>query len=191
MANLKGIPITSIVRVNPKEGFEKQTLDWFYSIAEKASHFDGHLGSEIFKTFDDNPQKEFVSIFHFNTYENLMKWENAEERIEQVASGKDFFHQVKPKLQLTGLEFWFENKNEKSNLTPPVKWKMLVITIATIFILLNTVIPLFQKLFSAMGLPELLRSLLSVIILVGLMTYVIMPFLTKLLSSWLFNAKNR
>ncbi|MDN5286628.1 MAG: hypothetical protein JWR38_2902 [Mucilaginibacter sp.] len=67
---------------------------------------------------------------------------------------------------------------------------MLVITIATIFILLNTVTPLFQRLFSAMGLAELLRSLLSVIILVGLMTYVIMPFLTKLLLNWLFNAKN-
>ncbi|MEJ7683025.1 MAG: hypothetical protein WKG06_35245 [Segetibacter sp.] len=118
----------------------------------------------------------------------MMHWENSEERNKQVEMGRTFFEQVKPRLQLTGLEFWFEDKNVKANNTP-VKWKMMVITIATIFILLNTLIPLFQKLFIEMMLPQLLRSLLSVIVLVGIMTYLIMPFLITVFSGWLFRSK--
>jgi antibiotic biosynthesis monooxygenase (ABM) superfamily enzyme len=182
--HLKDIPVTTIIRVRPKEGFEKQTLDWFHSISEKASHFNGHLGSEIFETCNRSSPREFVNIFHFDTYENLMHWENSNERNKQVELSTTFFEQVKPRLQLTGLELWFETKNVKAN-NAPVKWKMMVLTIATIFILLNTLIPLFQKIFIALTLPPLLRSLLSVIILVVTMTYLIMPMLTKLFSGWL------
>lgn len=182
------IPVTTIVRVRPKKGFEKQTLDWFHSISENASHFKGHLGSEIFETINEIQQKELVNLFRFDNYENLMIWENSDERKKQMESSKNLFEQVQKKQHLTGLEFWFENKNAKAN-NAPVKWKMMVITIATIFTLLNILIPLFQKLFIAMMLPQLLRSLLGVIILVSAMTYLIMPFLTKVFSGWLFSSK--
>lgn len=179
------IPITTIIRVRPKEGFEKQTFDWFNSIAESASHFPGHLGSEILESCDQIKKKELVNIFYFDSFENLMNWENSEDRNKQVKAGEIFFEQEKPKIQLTGLEFWFENKDSNGNKVP-ITWKMLIVTIATIFTLLNTLIPLIQGLFIAVGLPELLRSLLSIVILTVTMTYFIMPHLTKLLSGWLF-----
>jgi len=117
-----------------------------------------------------------------------MKWENSEERNKKVEAGGVFFEQEKPKIHLTGLEFWFENKDSIAKKVP-VTWKTLIVTVATIFTLLNTLIPVFQGLFIAVGLPELLRSLLSVVILTGIMTYFIMPHLIKLLSGWLFNSK--
>ena len=182
------VPVTTMVRVRPKKGFEKQTLDWFHSISENASHYKGHLGSEIFETISEIQQKELVNLFRFNNYENLMIWENSDERNKHMEKGEILFEQVQDKQRLTGLEFWFENRNAKAN-NAPVKWKILIITIATIFTLLNTLTPLFQKVFITLTLPPLLRSLLSVIILVSVMTYLIMPLLTTVFSGWLFNSK--
>ncbi len=179
------IPVTTIVRVKPKKGFEKQTLDWFHSISETASHFSGHLDSEVFETVYETPQKEIVNIFRFDTYENLMAWENSIERHKQLEAGKAFFEQVNEKQLLTGLEFWFEGKNSRVN-KAPAKWKMMVVTTIIIFVLLNTLIPLLSKLFLMIDFPRLLTSLFSVMILVSLMTYFIMPFFTKVFSKWLF-----
>lgn len=183
------IPITTVVRVRPKEGLEEQTLNWFHLISENASRFKGHLGSEIFETINEIPQKELVNIFRFDNYENLLTWENSEERNKHIETGKALFEQVQEKQHLTGLEFWFESPNLKFY-KAPAKWKMMVVTIAAIFILLNTIIPYFQRLFIAIGFPKLLISFLSVIILVALITYFIMPFLAKVLSAWLFNDKD-
>lgn len=182
------IPVITVVRVKPKEGFEKQTLDWFHSIAESASHFKGLLSSEVFETNRQIPQKEIINIFRFDDYENLMLWENSEERKNYIETGKIYFEQTKEKQQFTGLEFWFEKKDSELD-HPLVKWKMMALTTATIFILLNSLIPLCSKLFLAVNLPDLLRSLLNVIILVCLMTYFIMPFLIKMFSGWLTQKK--
>lgn len=178
------IPITTIIRVLPKEGCKEQTLSWFYAIAESASHFRGHLGSEVFETVNRVGQKEILNVFSFATYENLLVWENSEERKKWLEAGKNFFTEKKEKLQLTGLEFWFENK--PSTKKPPAWWKMMAITTTIIFILLNTLAPVCHRLFAALHLPALLISLLSVIILVSLMTWLIMPFVTKLFADWLF-----
>lgn len=181
-------PITTIIRVLPNEDCKAQTLNWFQSIAESASHYKGHLNSEVFETTNQIGQKEVLNVFRFDTYENLLAWENSEERKRLVEAGKAFFKETGEKLRLTGLEFWFENKPSTNK--PPARWKMMVITSITIFILLNTLVTFCQKLFTALQLPVLLRSLFSVIILVSLMTYLIMPFLTKLFSGWLFGKTN-
>lgn len=179
------IPITTIVRVTPKAGFEKQTFDWFHSMTETASHFSGHLGSEIFGSCDRAIPNEIINIFYFDNYENLVRWERSEERKKQMENGAVFFEQTKATQQLTGLEYWFAKEGSPIKKVP-AKWKMLAITIATIFTLLNTIVPLFQRSMLAMNLPEVLSSLFSVILLVGIMTYGIMPLLTRILAPWLF-----
>lgn len=127
------MPITTVIRVNPKKGFEKQTLKWFHSISESASHFTGYLGSEVFETAEQVQQREILNIFRFDNYQNLMVWENSEERKNYIEAGKLYFEQTKEKQQFTGLEFWFEKKDSQLN-HPTVKWKMMALTTGTIFI---------------------------------------------------------
>jgi uncharacterized protein len=186
--SLNNLPVTTIVRLKPKPGLIKETLHWFHAISEKASHFKGHLGAEIFEEINDHTHPEFAIIIQFDTYENSMLWEESKERKEQIALSEILFDEVKPKIQLTGLEYWFEAKDDKSHIAPK-KWKMAVITVVVIFTFSNTLIPLLRDLFKPLKWHPLLNSLLSVIIMVILMTYLVMPFITRVLSGWLFKPK--
>jgi antibiotic biosynthesis monooxygenase (ABM) superfamily enzyme len=66
---------------------------------------------------------------------------------------------------------------------PPPQYKMAIVMTGIIFVLLNILIPVIRQL--TIGLPNLLSTLVGVAIMVLLMTYVIMPLLTKLLRPWL------
>jgi antibiotic biosynthesis monooxygenase (ABM) superfamily enzyme len=110
-----------------------------------------------------------------------MTWLDSADRERELEKGEKYFT-IDQRLQLTGLEFWFDKAPPGK---PPKKWKMLVLTITTIFILLNTLIPLCHKLFRLLCLPEIVISLLSVSMMVALMTYYVMPAVTKAFSAWL------
>jgi len=66
---------------------------------------------------------------------------------------------------------------------PPPQYKMAIVMTGVIFLLLNTLVPVIRQLTT--GLPNLLSTLVGVAIMVLLMTYVIMPSLTKLLRPWM------
>lgn len=68
----------------------------------------------------------------------------------------------------------------------PKKWKMAIITMAVIFTFSNTLIPWLGDLFKPLSWHPLVNNLLGVIIMVFLMTYLVMPFMTKVFSRWLF-----
>jgi antibiotic biosynthesis monooxygenase (ABM) superfamily enzyme len=68
-------------------------------------------------------------------------------------------------------------------LPPPPQYKMAIVMTGVIFVLLNILVPVIRQLTT--GLPNLLSTLVGVVIMVLLMTYVIMPLLTKLLRPWL------
>jgi antibiotic biosynthesis monooxygenase (ABM) superfamily enzyme len=65
----------------------------------------------------------------------------------------------------------------------PPRYKMAIVMTGVIFVLLNILVPVIRQLTT--GLPNLLSTLVGVVIIVLLMTYVIMPLLTKLLRPWL------
>lgn len=188
-SSLENLAVTTIVRLKPKPGLKKETLNWFNKISDEAAHFNGHLGAEIFEAINDSPQPEFAIIIHFDTYENSMVWERSKERTKHLVLSKTLFDLVKPKIQLTGLEYWFETKKDKSAGSTP-KWKMLIVTVAIIFLFANTLIPWLGHLFKPFRWPALVNSLLSIIMMVTLMTYWVMPFITKILSGWLLDEKN-
>jgi antibiotic biosynthesis monooxygenase (ABM) superfamily enzyme len=63
------------------------------------------------------------------------------------------------------------------------RYRMAIVMTSVIFLLLNILVPVIRQL--TIGLPNLLSALIGVAIMVLLMTYVIMPPLTKLLRPWL------
>jgi hypothetical protein len=73
-------------------------------------------------------------------------------------------------------------------LNPPPRYKMAIVTISVFSILLLTLIPQIHVLAEMLLLPYALRFVIAIAITVLLMTYVIMPLLTKLLRHWLFKS---
>jgi len=80
--------------------------------------------------------------------------------------------------QLHGLEAWFRSPHN-----PPPRWKMAVATLLGVYpvsLLIGVVLsPTLRKL------PLVLNLFVVSAIIVGLLTWVVMPFVTRLLHGWL------
>ena len=134
---------------------------------------------------------EYVVIFRFNNYDNLAKWEKSPIRNEWLQKGRKLVEADPDVQKMTGLEFWFTPyfKDESSPmipLHPPPRYKMVIVTIPVISILLLTLVPQIHFLTEMLSIPFLIRLVIALTITVLLMTYVIMPLLTRLLKPWLF-----
>jgi antibiotic biosynthesis monooxygenase (ABM) superfamily enzyme len=152
---------------------------------------DGSMGTEIIRPIDKESKPEYVIIFRFNNYNNLMRWENSAIRNEWLRKGRELVVADPDVQKLTGFEFWFTPYSKKSlDLTPvipPPRYKMVIVTIPVISLLLLTLVPQIHFITEMLFIPYAIRFIIAIAITVILMTYLIMPLLTKLLRPWLFS----
>jgi antibiotic biosynthesis monooxygenase (ABM) superfamily enzyme len=192
-------PVTVVVTRIAKRDKIREFEEWMDGIIHEAMRFEGHMGVNVIRPSDiSNP--EYVIIFRFNTFENLARWENSEARREWLAKSKELAEGEPVVEKQTGLEIWFtprsrsggsiKGNNKASSPSSsttasaaPPRYKMAVIITAVIFILVSVLLPQIRQLTT--GLHIHLSTFIGVVIMVLLMTYVIMPFLTRLLGPWL------
>jgi antibiotic biosynthesis monooxygenase (ABM) superfamily enzyme len=199
-------PVTVVVTRIAKKDKIREFEEWMDGIIHEAMRFEGHMGVNVIRPSDlSNP--EYVIIFRFNTFENLAKWENSETRREWLAKSKEVTEGEPVVEKQTGLEIWFTPPRSRSGggsikgdkaaaplpppssstttaaIAPPPRYKMAIIITAIIFVLVSILIPQIRQLTT--GLHIHLSTFIGVVIMVLLMTYVIMPFLTRLLGPWL------
>ncbi|HET8858148.1 MAG TPA: hypothetical protein VFM28_11530 [Nitrososphaeraceae archaeon] len=185
-------PVTVIVKRIAKKDKIKEFEEWLSGISKEVSKQEGSMGIDIIRPTGDNKSKlEYVVIFRFNNYDNLAKWEKSPIRNEWLQKGRKLIEADPDVQKLTGLEFWFTPyfKDESSPmipLQPPTRYKMVIVTIPVISILLLTLVPQIHFFTEMLSIPFPIRLVIAITITVLLMTYVIMPLLTKLLKSWLF-----
>jgi len=187
-------PVTVIVKRIAKKDKIKEFEEWLSGISKEVSRQEGSMGIDIIKptpNISNKSKPEYVIIFRFNTYENLDKWEKSPIRHEWLQKGRKLAESDYDVQKLTGLEFWFTPyfKDESSPmipLKPPPRYKMVIVTIPVISILLMTLVPQIHFLTEMLSIPFPIRLVIALTITVLLMTYVIMPLLTKLLKPWLF-----
>lgn len=181
------LPVITIVELMPQVPLEREAIEALHSMIHEASQFSGYQSAAIYKKVKDASAAEYAIILRFDSYRNLQLWNNSLIRKQKIASSKHFFAEVKPELALTGLEFWFVNK--QSGTSAPVKWKMMMVTVVIIFVMLNTVMPLLGQFLEYFGLTGVIRTLISIVLMVSMMTYLIMPAINALLYRWLFPQK--
>jgi antibiotic biosynthesis monooxygenase (ABM) superfamily enzyme len=188
-------PVTVIVKRIAKKDRIKEFEEWLSGISKEVSRQEGSMGIDIIRpTHNTNSSKsklEYIVIFRFNNYDNLAKWEKSPIRNEWLQKGRKLVEADPDVQKMTGLEFWFTPnfKDEYSPmipLQPPPRYKMVIVTIPVISILLLTLVPQIHFLTEILLIPFPIRLVIAITITVLLMTYVIMPLLTKLLKSWLF-----
>jgi len=186
--------VTVIVKRIAKKDKIKEFEEWLSGVSKEVSRQEGSMGIDIIKptpNISNKSKPEYVIIFRFNTYENLDKWEKSPIRHEWLQKGRKLAESDYDVQKMTGLEFWFTPYfNDESSpmipLQPPPRYKMVIVTIPVISILLLTLVPQIHFLTEMLSIPFPIRLVIALTITVLLMTYVIMPLLTKLLKPWLF-----
>jgi uncharacterized protein len=186
------LPVTVIVKRIPKKNKIKEFEEWLSGINREVSRQNGSMGIDIIRPTDKESKPEYVIIFRFDNYVNLTKWENSSIRNEWLKKGRELV-QTDPDVQkLTGLEFWFTPYPKRNShsmlLDSPRRYKMVIVTIPVIALLLLTLVPQIHFIGESLSIPYSIRFVIAIAIMVLLMTYFIMPLLTKVLRPWLFNS---
>jgi len=174
--------VTTIVSRRIKVGREADFEEWLASITNAAHQFPGYLGANVLRPTSKN-QPEFVTIFRFDSYANLAQWENSEQRQNLLKQSEELAEGEMQVQKISGLDFWFTPPTAQAPIAPP-RYKMAIVLTCVIFILSLVLAPVLAKLL--MILPPLLRQFAIVALQVTLITYFILPFLTRSLSRWLF-----
>ncbi|ELS05384.1 hypothetical protein Xen7305DRAFT_00051270 [Xenococcus sp. PCC 7305] len=183
--NLGDPPVTVVISRQVKPGCEAAFEKFISGITAAAMTFEGHLGANIFRP--QTPEHhEYQIIFKFDRASNLRIWQESECRRQWLARAESLRLEAPTIKVITGLETWFTLPSPKP-IIPPPRYKMAVITLLAIFPLVQLanviLVPLFRSL------PAILGGLITTGIIVLLMTYVVMPRMTKLFSHWLYPQK--
>ncbi|MEM7760616.1 MAG: hypothetical protein AAF298_21160 [Cyanobacteria bacterium P01_A01_bin.40] len=185
--HLSDPPVTVVISRRVKPGCNKAFEKFISGITASAMTFDGHLGTNVFRP--NNPKNnEYKIIFKFDRASNLKIWEESECRRQWLARAESLRLEPARIRIITGLETWF-TLPASEQIAPPPRFKMAAITLLALFPSIQLANLTLAPLLELLLLPRLLRSLIITAILVLLMTYGLMPRMTKLFSQWLYPQK--
>jgi len=174
-------PVTVLYSRRVKPGREGDFEVWAHGIVAASRQFPGHLAASV---LDDPGSREYHILFSFTDRRSLRAWLDSEERRRWLAQVADLLEADQGLQQLTGLETWFELPGANGpTMKPPPRWKMWLVSIVAVYPLVLA----FQALVvpRMAGLPFPLRALSFPLVLLTLMTFVVMPVVTRLLRRWL------
>jgi antibiotic biosynthesis monooxygenase (ABM) superfamily enzyme len=175
-------PVTGVVLRRVKRGREQEFEEWLSGILAAANEAPGYLGSEVLRPGAGEDDDEYRIVFRFDHASNLHAWENSEERQRWRRRAEPLVHEEKYQV-LTGLETWFTLPSKAGETAPP-RYKMVIVTWLGVFPIVTVIFSLFGHWLNM--LPTLVRTLVFTVVMVTLMTYVVMPRLTRLFSFWLY-----
>ena len=175
-------PVTAVASRRVKPGHEQDFEEWVSGILTVVNTFPGYLGSEVLRPSDPKDD-EYRIVFRFDHASNMHAWQSSEERQRWLRKARPHLREKEKVHVLTGLETWFTLPSKPGAPAPP-RYKMAIVTWLAVFPLVAVIFSLFGQWLNL--LPTLLRTLVFSAVMVTLMTYVIMPRMTRLFSFWLY-----
>lgn len=176
--------VTILITRSPRKSSQREFEQALSDTIDAALEFPGHLGVTVLKpqTEDNN---DYQILVKFASEADYQRWCHSHEAAHwfKIMSRLE---EKPPNLEImTGIETWFAvNSSMPRPMIPPPRYKMAIVTWIAIFALIIMINLLFGGFLAS--LPMLLRSLVLTVGLVGLMTYVVMPRMTRLFSWWLY-----
>jgi uncharacterized protein len=151
-------------------------------ISGAARAFPGYLGVEVFRPAGGQGG-EYRIVYRFDSVAHLRTWLDSEERAAWLARAEPHVAGPMRTQVLTGLEGWFTLLTQPGA-PPPPPAKMALVTWVTIFPLITLVVVATAPLVG--GWPLVVRLAVTTGVTVPLMTWVVMPRVTRLLHPWLY-----
>jgi antibiotic biosynthesis monooxygenase (ABM) superfamily enzyme len=179
-------PVTATVTRRVKPGHEAAYEEFLAGIGGAARAFPGYLGEEVFRPAG-GPGGEYRIVYRFDSPAHLRAWLDSPERAAWLARAEPHAAGPLRARYLTGLEGWFTLPAEPG--APPPPYKMAILTWAAIFPLITLVVLASAPLIGPW--PLAARLAVTTLVTVSLMTWVVMPRLTRLLRRWLYPGRLR
>jgi uncharacterized protein len=176
-------PITLVISEVVEPSHIQAYETWSRGFNQAAQQFEGFLGVDVIRP-RDHDYPEYVVIVKFDNYAHLRHWRTSPTFQQWVDQGRNFVVD-RSQQQFDGVELWFTlPPNAASKPLQPAYYKKVVLGVLSVYPLILLANALLGPLLKP--LPPLLGLFLSVIFVSALLTYPVMPWLTRLLGFWLY-----
>jgi antibiotic biosynthesis monooxygenase (ABM) superfamily enzyme len=179
-------PVTVIIRRRVRPGREAAYEAWLQRLQADARMLQGYLGVTTQRPASTGP-REYVSAVRFDSLQSLQAFEASEMRARHLTEVAPLVQGDAVWERLTGLEFWFSAP--PGTLVPqPSRHRMGLVMVAVVFTLVLVIGSAVNAAFAALPFqtPYPMRLLVTISIEVVLMTYWLMPVLTRRLARWIY-----
>ncbi|MCF2147579.1 antibiotic biosynthesis monooxygenase [Desmonostoc muscorum LEGE 12446] len=171
------IAIAHRVKPGLEAAFEEATR----GVTLAASTFPGYLGSDVL--YPATKRGQWQLILRFDTPEHLQEWEESVICQGWIARAQALTVDQPKVMRVNCLEAWFALP-EIPHAPPPPKWKTAIVSAVGLYPVISFLPGLLRPFTST--LPFWLANLVSISIMMPLMTWVIMPQVTRLFKGWLY-----
>lgn len=173
-------PVTIVVSRDVVPGHEAEYQAWMHRVIHTAARFPGNLGATVLVPDTPDGNRNIV-IHRWADEPSMHAWELSEERNLLLREADAF--STRADQRATGLETWFA-LHGLGMVKPPSRWKMYLVTMGAAYpvglLLAEAVVPLL------IDFPVLLRQAIFTLIFTTVLTFVVLPRLTRLLRVWLY-----
>ncbi len=176
-------PVTVVATRLVKGGREAEYEAWLERLVRAASVFPGYLGASIHRPDDAKPG-EYTSVFRFGSMDSLRRFEESELRRQALAEVVALVEADAVWQRFTGLELWLTPPPGSSARPQPSRFRMALVLIAVVYGLVLSIGRLVALVIGSAPLP--VRLLVTITAEVFLMTYVLLPQLTRWLAWWIY-----
>lgn len=175
-------PVTVVATRRVKAGREAEYEAWLSRLIQASAALPGFLGTNILRPAAGAP-RVYTSVFRFDTVEHLHAFEDSDLRRRALAEVAALSEADARWNRLTGLELWF-TPPPGAVVPVPSRFRMALVMIAVVF---GLVLSIGRAV--ALALPDApvpARLFVTIAIEVFLMTYVLMPRITRGLARWIY-----
>jgi antibiotic biosynthesis monooxygenase (ABM) superfamily enzyme len=176
-------PVTVLVTRRVRVGQEPAFEAWLRELAQVAASYPGHLGVTIIPPPADAEEREYLIVFRFDSEAHLRAWQHSDVRREMIARSASMAEEPPHERELTGLETWFAVPGGQVR-RPPAAWKMWLLSSAAIFPLLTLLSFVLAPVLA--DVPLIVRFAITTPVLGALMTWLVMPQLSRAFAGWLY-----
>lgn len=184
MVQDKSKPVTVSILRKARPGHAAALEEKVTAILKSAEVADGHVGSGVVRGVLAGAPYINV-LLHFVSRSRLDSWRDAPATQALIADALDHVVERPAVSFAEGETGWFDLPSTPMSVVPP-KWKMCIVSWLAIFPLLSIVLigtaPMLHDV------PMVLRLFLNTLIMAPLMTWVVMPRMTRMFRKWLFAA---
>lgn len=179
-------PVTVVVSRRVKPGCEAAYEAWLDPLIKAASAMRGYVGAKVQRPRPGDGLT-YTSVFRFESVETLRAFEASDLRRRALAEVSPLVEADAVWNRLTGLELWF-TPPPGTVVPQPSRFRMALVMIAVVYGLVLSIGQLVSLTLAEA--PKPVRLLVTIVIEVFLLTYVLMPRLTRWLARWIYPRKD-
>jgi len=172
-------PATAVYARRVRPGREAEYEGLAREMVEDSKRFAGHLAAAI---LHEEGSSTYTLLYSFVDRPSLQAWLDSPERRGLMGQAERLSEEHVRVPPVTGLESWFTLPN-RATIKPPPRWKMWLVSLLAIYPLVvvfqATIVPTIRPW------PLLVRSAVLPLTLLTLMTFVVMPVVTRFVQPWL------